>query len=78
MGNGVTVIFGLVRSQQAASSMSHLSGPPGGGWLQPCGAPKPRRRGRARPPEPPPARKPVKVEKFSGRDFSRRALTFVG
>ncbi|HVH98443.1 MAG TPA: hypothetical protein VM869_07025 [Enhygromyxa sp.] len=78
MGNGVTVIFGTVRTTRSPSEASVFSGPPGGAWAPACSATRPRRRGRARPSETPPVSKPAFDETTKGRNFKRRVRTFVG
>jgi hypothetical protein len=74
MGNGVTVIFGIIRAKSAKLGMSGCSGPPPGSWAKPCAAVVAPRRERGCAEE----RKPIHDESNAGRDFNRRIRTFVG
>jgi hypothetical protein len=74
--NGITVIFGTVRTTTTPSESSGLSGPPGGTWAQACAAAPARRRGRAR--SLAHDSSSVFDHTFKGRNFERRVRTFVG
>lgn len=74
MGNGITVIFGKVRTQRGGPTPAgERSGPPAGGLDAACVAPP---GGREAPAEP--TRELLHESHHEGRDFERTVQTFRG